>query len=35
MLTAVGIMVLAGIVSGIFPALTAMRLSIIDALARA
>ena len=35
MLTAVGIMVLAGIVSGIFPALAAMRLSIIDALARA
>lgn len=35
MFTAVGIMVLAGIVSGIFPALAAMRLSIIDALARA
>jgi len=35
MLTAVGVMVLAGIVSGIFPALSAMRLSIIDALARA
>jgi putative ABC transport system permease protein len=35
MLTAVGIMVLAGVVAGIFPALKAMRLSIIDALARA
>lgn len=34
-LTAVGIMVGAGIVAGIFPALKAMRLSIIDALARA
>ena len=35
MLTAVGIMLGAGIVSGIFPALKAMRLTIIDALARA
>jgi len=35
MMTAVGVMVLAGVVSGIFPALSAMRLSIIDALARA
>lgn len=34
-LTAVGIMIGAGIVAGIFPALKAMRLSIIDALARA
>ena len=34
-LTAIGIMVGAGIVAGIFPALKAMRLSIIDALARA
>ncbi len=32
---AIGIMVAAGIVAGIFPALKAMRLSIIDALARA
>ena len=35
MMTAIGIMVLSGIVAGIFPALKAMRLSIIDALARA
>jgi putative ABC transport system permease protein len=35
MLTAIGLMVVAGIVAGIFPALKAMRLSIIDALARA
>ena len=35
MLTAIGLMVAAGIVAGIFPALKAMRLSIIDALARA
>ena len=34
-LTAVCIMVGAGIVAGIFPAIKAMRLSIIDALARA
>ncbi len=34
-LTAIGLMVGAGIVAGIFPALKAMRLSIIDALARA
>ncbi|RZV36815.1 MAG: ABC transporter permease [Chromatiales bacterium] len=34
-LTAIGIMIGAGIVAGIFPALKAMRLSIIDALARA
>lgn len=34
-MTAVGIMVGAGIVAGIFPALKAMRLSIIDALMRA
>ena len=34
-LTAVGIMIAGGIVAGIFPALQAMRLSIIDALARA
>ncbi len=33
--TAIGIMVLSGVVTGIFPALKAMRLSIIDALARA
>ena len=33
--TAFAIMVGAGIVAGIFPALKAMRLSIIDALARA
>ncbi|MDJ0712330.1 MAG: ABC transporter permease [Woeseiaceae bacterium] len=33
--TAIGIMVFAGIVAGIFPALKAMRLSIIEALARA
>ena len=33
--TAMGIMVLSGVVTGIFPALKAMRLSIIDALARA
>ena len=30
----VGIMVLGGILAGIFPALQAMRLSIVDALAR-
>lgn len=35
MLTALCIMVVAGIVAGIFPALKAMRLTIIDALARA
>lgn len=35
MLVAVGIMIGAGIVAGIFPALKAMRLSIIEALARA
>jgi putative ABC transport system permease protein len=35
LLTAVGIMIGAGIVAGFFPALKAMRLSIIDALARA
>ena len=34
-LTAIGIMIGAGIVAGIFPAVKAMRLSIIDALARA
>ena len=34
-ITAVGLMVAGGIVAGIFPALQAMRLSIIDALARA
>lgn len=34
-LAAIGIMIGAGIVAGIFPALMAMRLSIIDALARA
>ncbi|MDX1516418.1 MAG: ABC transporter permease [Woeseiaceae bacterium] len=34
-LTAISIMIGAGIAAGIFPALTAMRLSIIDALARA
>ncbi len=34
-LTAIGIMIGAGIIAGIFPALSAMRLSIIDALARA
>jgi putative ABC transport system permease protein len=34
-LTSISIMVGAGIVAGIFPALHAMRLSIIDALARA
>ncbi len=33
--TAIGIMVLSGVVTGIFPALKAMRLSIIDALSRA
>lgn len=33
--TAIGIMVIAGIIAGIFPALKAMRLSIVDALARA
>ena len=35
MLTAVCIMVASGVIAGIFPALKAMRLSIIDALARA
>ena len=35
MLTGVGLMVSAGILAGIFPALKAMRLSIVDALARA
>jgi putative ABC transport system permease protein len=35
MLTAVGIMIASGVIAGIFPALKAMRLSIIDALARA
>ncbi len=35
LLTAVGIMIAAGVAAGIFPALMAMRLSIIDALARA
>ena len=35
MLVAVGMMILAGIAAGIFPALKAMRLSIIDALSRA
>ena len=35
MLTAVGIMLAAGIGAGLFPAIKAMRLSIIDALARA
>jgi putative ABC transport system permease protein len=35
LLTAIGIMLLAGIAAGIFPALKAMRLTIIDALARA
>ena len=35
MLTAVAIMIGAGLVAGIFPALKAMRLSIVDALARA
>ena len=35
MLAALGLMALAGIIAGIFPALQAMRLSIIDALARA
>ncbi|MDH3861147.1 MAG: ABC transporter permease, partial [Gammaproteobacteria bacterium] len=34
-LTAIAVMIGAGIVAGIFPALQAMRLSIIDALARA
>lgn len=34
-MTAIGIMILSGIVAGIFPALKAMRLSIIDALSRA
>jgi len=34
-LTSISIMIGAGIVAGIFPAMTAMRLSIIDALARA
>jgi putative ABC transport system permease protein len=34
MLTAVAIMIGAGLVAGIFPALKAMRLSIVDALAR-
>jgi ABC-type antimicrobial peptide transport system permease subunit len=34
-LAAIGIMIGAGIVAGIFPALKAMRLSIVDALARA
>ena len=34
-LTAIGVMLGAGIIAGIFPALKAMRLSIIDALARA
>jgi len=33
--TAIGIMIAAGIVAGVFPAVKAMRLSIIDALARA
>ena len=33
-LIALGIMLLVGIVAGIFPALRAMRLSIVDALAR-
>ena len=35
MATAIGLMVGAGVIAGIFPALKAMRLSIIDALARA
>jgi ABC-type antimicrobial peptide transport system permease subunit len=35
MLTALALMLAAGILAGIFPAITAMRLSIIDALARA
>jgi ABC-type antimicrobial peptide transport system permease subunit len=34
-LSAIGIMIGAGIIVGIFPAMKAMRLSIIDALARA
>jgi putative ABC transport system permease protein len=34
MLFAVGIMIGAGILAGLFPALKAMRLSIVDALAR-
>ena len=34
LLTALGLMFGAGILAGIFPALTAMRLSIVDALAR-
>jgi len=35
MVVSLGLMVGAGIVAGIFPALSAMRLSIVDALARA
>jgi ABC-type antimicrobial peptide transport system permease subunit len=34
MLLAVGIMIGAGILAGLFPALKAMRLTIVDALAR-
>ena len=34
LLAALAIMLLAGVLAGIFPALSAMRLSIVDALAR-